>query len=364
MKVFFDKIASATRNARVQRESILTREVAAEEGRVIAVRVRGTKSVYNTVEDLHGRMIPLNDGDLLAGVLGARRALRGYAGVVPEKVQAGDLLDILNLGGVIGRCTSANIELGPPLKAEVLGSVLSFPVLGERTGVPATIRENAVPWAARLAPSAPVIYVAGTCMNSGKTFACGEIIRHLTRRGYRVCGAKLTGVSLLRDTLSMCDLGAVRSLFFNDAGVVSTTDKVSVPVAKGLLNALNAEEPDVLVVELGDGILGDYGVQAILADAELMGAGTAHVLCANDPVGAWGAAELYRSKYGRLPDVVAGPATDNAVGRDYIEGQLGLRAINARLDHARLGEALESIVFGEAAKASPAPAPEAARTAA
>jgi len=357
VKVFFDKIASATRNARVQRESILTREILAEEGRVLAVRVRGSKAVYNTVEDVHGRMIPLNDGDLVAGVLGGRRALRGYAGVVPERVQPGDLLDILNLGGVIGRCTSANIELGPPLKAEVLGAVLNFPVLGERTGVPATIKQGAVPWAERLAPSAPIVYVAGTCMNSGKTFACGEIIRHLTRRGFRVCGAKLTGVSLLRDTLSMCDLGAVRSLFFNDAGVVSTTDAVSVPVAKGLLNALNADEPDVLVVELGDGILGDYGVQAILADAELLAAGTAHVLCANDPVGAWGAVELYRGKYGRLPDVIAGPATDNAVGRDYIEGSLGVRAINARIDHALLGETLEKIVFAPAAEGAPAALP-------
>ncbi|MFA6093156.1 MAG: hypothetical protein WCU88_08205 [Elusimicrobiota bacterium] len=357
MKIVFDKIASATRNARVPREALLTKDILAEEGRVLAVRVRGTKSVYNTVEDVHGRMITLNDGDILAGILGARRALRGYAGVVPDRVAAGDLLDILNLGGVIGRCTSANIELGPPLKAEVLGAVLSFPVLGERTGIPASIKERAIPWADRLAPSAPVVYVAGTCMNAGKTFACGEVIRHLTRKGYRVCAAKLTGVSLLRDTLSMCDLGAVRGLSFTDAGVASTSQAVSVPVAKGLLNALNAEEPDVLVVELGDGILGDYGVQAILDDKELMPAGTAHLMCANDPVGAWGAVELYRTRYGRTPDVICGPATDNAVGRDYIEKNLGVRAINARLDHARLGEAVEALVFGAAGSPD---APEAA----
>ena len=60
-------------------------------------------------------------------------------------------------------------------------------------------------------------------MNAGKTFACGEIIRYLARRGNAVCGAKLTGVSLLRDTLSMVDRGAVKSLSFTDAGVVSTT---------------------------------------------------------------------------------------------------------------------------------------------
>ena len=46
--------------------------------------IRGTKTVYNTIEDVHGRMIPLNDGDVVAGVLGTRRALRGYAGVVPD----------------------------------------------------------------------------------------------------------------------------------------------------------------------------------------------------------------------------------------------------------------------------------------
>lgn len=346
MKVVFDKIASATKNARIPREALLADAIPAQEGQVVAVRIRGTKSVYNTVEDVHGRMIPLNDGDIVAGVLGSRRALRGYAGVLPGSVATGDQLDVLNLGGVIGKCTSANIELGPPLKAEVLGAVLSFPTLGERVGVPATIQQNSIPWAERLAPSAPVVYVAGTCMNAGKTYACGEIIRHLVRGGRRVAAAKLTGVSLLRDTLSMTDLGAFKSLFFGDAGVVSTTEAVSVPLSKGLLNALNAEEPDCLVVELGDGILGDYGVQAILADPELMAAGAAHVLCANDPVASWGAVELYRTKYGKTPGIISGPATDNAVGRDFIEGKLGVKAINARLEREKLGLAVERALFG------------------
>ncbi|MBI5200726.1 MAG: hypothetical protein HY925_03985, partial [Elusimicrobia bacterium] len=128
MKVVFDKIASASKNARIPREAQLTSSIPAVEGQVIAVRVKGTKSVYNTLEDVHGRMIGLNDGDVIAAVLGTRRALRGYAGTVPEKVAVGDSLDILNLGGVIGRCTAGNVELGVPLKAEVLGAVLSFPV--------------------------------------------------------------------------------------------------------------------------------------------------------------------------------------------------------------------------------------------
>lgn len=345
-KVTLDKIASSTRNARITRDAILADEIKAEEGIVVAVRIHGTKNTYNTIEDVNGRMIRLDDGDLVAGVLGTRRALRGYAGVIPEVIKPGDELDILNLGGVIGKCISVNLELGAPFKAEVLGAIQSFPFLGERRGVPATIKTNAVPWADKLEKSAPIVYVSGTCMEAGKTFACGEIIRYLTKKGYRTCGAKLTGVSLLRDVLSMQDRGAVKCLYFNDAGVVSTSAQVSVPVAKGLINALNKEKPDCLVIELGDGILGEYGVQPILHDDELMAPGVVHVMCANDPVAAWGGAELFKTRFKRKLNVIAGPATDNAVGKEYIEKNIGVWAMNARTDFKRLGWFVEATVFG------------------
>lgn len=347
MKVALDKIASATRNAHITHEVLLSTEIVPEEGRILAVRIHGQKTVYNTLEDVHGRMIDLNDGDLIAGVLGSRRALRGYAGVVPSSVKVGDKLDILNLGGVIGKCTSINLELGKPLQAEVLGQILSFPVLGERQGVPASIKTNAIAWGKRLDKTAPIVYVAGTCMNAGKTFACAEIIRYLVRKDYRVCGAKFTGVSLLRDTLSMIDRGAVHALSFNDAGIVSTTDAVSVPVAKGIVNALNREEPDCIIVELGDGILGEYGVQAILGDDELMNAGVAHILCATDPVAAWGAVELFNNRFKRRISVISGPTTDNAVGKEFIEKKIGVRALNARIEFEQLGEYVEKAVFGD-----------------
>jgi hypothetical protein len=347
MRVFLDKIASATINVNLDREVQLCDEIPAEEGTVVAVRVHGQKTVYNQVEDLSGRLVPLDDGDLLAGVLGSRRALRGYAGEVPEAVAPGDMLDVLNLGGVVGRCTSTNLELGPPLRAEVLGAVLSFPYIGERMGVPATIRENAVEWAERLEPGLPpLVIVSGTCMHAGKTYACAEIVRHLTRSGLRCCGAKLTGVSLLRDTLSMQDRGAVRCLAFTHAGVVSTRDEVAVPISKGLLNALVRERADCIVVELGDGIMGEYGVQEILGDEELMAAAAAHVLCASDPVAAWGGVELFRTRFGQELTVVSGPATDNSVGKSFIEGQLGVQALNARLEPALLGALIEKRVRG------------------
>lgn len=332
-RVRLDRISSSTRNAHLAPEVIVGHEIVSAEGYVLAVRLVTDKSSYNTVEDLAGRMVSLRKGDVLAGTLGTRRALRGYAGEVPGHLAVGDTIEVLNLGGILGRCTSANPDIGPPFQAEVLGAVLAFPALGDRVGRPAHIRDGAIPSSERLALEAPVVYVAGTCMNAGKTVAATELVRGLTRRGLRVAAAKLTGVSLMRDTLSMQDAGAVAAVTFNDAGAASTHAGMTVPVAKGLFNHLQqAHRPEVIVAELGDGILGEYGVQDILRDPELAAAGRAWVMAAPDPVGCWGSDQLMRGVYGLTITALTGPATDNQVGRDYIRAALGIPAHNALRD--------------------------------
>jgi hypothetical protein len=300
------------------------------------VRILADKSIYNTVEDVTGRMLELRAGDVLAGVLGTRRALRGYAGVVPGHIGVGDTIDVLNLGGILGQCTSMNPDIGPPFRAEVLGAILAFPALGDRVGRPAHIKDHAVPAAEMLERHVPVVYVAGTCMNAGKTIAATELVRGLTRGGLRVAAAKLTGVSLMRDALSMLDAGAVAALTFNDVGIASTHPGVTVATAKGIFNRLAAAKPDVIVAELGDGILGEYGVQDILQDRELMEVSAACVMAAPDPVACWGAAELMRTRFELPITVITGPATDNEVGQHYIQSGLGLPAHNARRDAAGL----------------------------
>jgi hypothetical protein len=335
-RVRLDRIASSTRNAALAPEVIVGDDIIAKEGYVLAVRILADKSTYNTIEDVTGRMLSLREGDLLAGTLGSRRALRGYAGVVPDQISVGDTIDVLNLGGILGRCTSANPDLGRPFEAEVLGAILAFPELGDRVGRPAHIRDHAVPPAETLECVIPVVYVAGTCMNAGKTVAATELVRGLTRSGFRVAAAKLTGVSLMRDALSMVDAGAMSALTFNDVGVASTHPGVTVATAKGIFNRLASLKPDVIVAELGDGILGEYGVQDILQDPELTDVGAAYIMAAPDPVACWGAAELMRSQFALPITVITGPATDNEVGLAYVHTGLGLPAHNARRDAAGL----------------------------
>jgi hypothetical protein len=351
-RIKLDRISSSTHNARLGNDVFVGPDVIAEEGYILAVRILDDKSSYNMVEDPSGRMIPLRAGDVLAGTLGSRRALKGYAGVVPDSIELGDTIDVLNLGGVLGRCTSSHPDHGRPFSAEVLGAVHVFPALGDRVGRPAHIKDGAIPPADVLAARVPVVYVAGTCMSSGKTAAATELTRGLARRGRRVAAAKLTGVALMRDTLAMMDAGAVAAATFNDAGAASTHAGMTVRLARGLFNHLAAASPDVVVAELGDGILGDYGVQDILEDAELMGLAGAIVMAAPDPVGCWGAVALMKDVYGLPVDVVTGPATDNEVGRDYVHRALGLPAHNAFKDpHGLVGAVTRALEDGRGAGA-------------
>lgn len=341
MQITLDKIASVTGRLELGNEVEVSEYVPAERGTVLVVEALEEKAVYGELELTGGRLARIIKGDLIAGVLGERQALKGFVGSVPSHIEPGDTLHILNMGGVIGICSSANSDFGKPLQVRVIGSV----VLG---GVPANIADNAVPWQTSLPDCAPIILVSGTCMNAGKTTAACEVVRVLSSRGYRVAAAKLAGVATQRDLLNMQDHGAVCALSFSDAGLPSTTrtDSCLVPAAKGVLSALSACNPDVIVVEFGDGIMGHYGVDILLRDRELMGHVRAHILCANDLVAAWGGLR-YLDELGVSVDCVSGPATDNSSGVDYITQHFNIAAANGRGEPVRLAGMVEKLVFAE-----------------
>jgi hypothetical protein len=128
----------------------------------------------------------------------------------------------------------------------------------------------------------------------------------------------------------MEDAGADRTLIFTDFGVVTTSAANAAELTCSMLMELDRFNPDVIVVELGDGLMGDYGVDAILSHRDLQAGFDAVVLAANDPVGAWGGVEIMRQRYGLRPTMITGPATDNEAGTRILQDQLGIPALNAR----------------------------------
>jgi hypothetical protein len=332
-----DKIGSATSPLGLNKTvAVIPSCPSPRSGDVVVARALTDSATYNMLELPTGRLAKINPGDILIGVLGRRRALKGFVGDVPETISAGDELHLLNMGGVIGSCTGHHSSLSDAIKVEVIG------LAGDEDGRVLNIADAALPPRSRLGDTAPLVIIAGTCMNSGKTYAATELIKQATRNGLRVAAAKLSGIACLRDTLNMADHGAVTTASFLDCGLPSTVDAGDLaPMAKAVVARLNESAPDLIVIELGDGILGGYSVESVFCDIELREATAAIIFCASDYVGAWGGIELFRRR-GIEVDLIAGSVTDSQMGEDYIEKEFGVPAANARRDGAQLFKIIKS----------------------
>lgn len=331
MQITIDKIASVTQNARLKHKVEITGKIKSVEGQIIAVEVLEDKSNYNQLELASGRLSKITKGDILAVALGNRRALKGFVGNVPEKLKVDDVINILNLGGVAGVCTSENFqEVGHALKVRVLGAITrngkSLNIADFKLFAPAQTLKSKI----------PLIIISGTCMNVGKTSAACEIIKHAARKGYTVYAAKLAGIAAQRDTEHMKDHGAKKAVSVIDGGSTSTVNKRgSVEITKGAINYLSKGKPDFIVIEFGDGVFGEYGVMDILKDKEIQSCISAHVGCAHDPMGA---TKIYETchEIGAELDLISGPVTDNSVGSAFVAKILNIPAYNALTQSEKL----------------------------
>jgi len=306
-------------------------------GDVVAVKALSESVTYGNIELPSGRLAKINKGDILLGVLGKRRALKGFVGDVPPRLRTGDRLSLLNMGCVIGLCSGHHSSLSEAIELEVLGAAC------DEFDEVVNIGDHSLKPASHLHRSAPIVMIAGSCMNSGKTVAATEIIKQAHRAGLKVAGAKLSGIACLRDTLNMQDHGAFVTTSFLECGLPSTADYGDLaPVAKAIFNHLNSFCPDLIVAELGDGIIGGYSVDTVLKDTEIRDSISSFVFCASDYVGVIGGITALNDM-GIKIDVIAGSVTDSQMGQDFVQAEFGLNAGNARRDGSRLFELTGSV---------------------
>lgn len=321
-----DHIASSTARCALTPTVALSPYVVPEAGYCVVVRALEDKSCYDQLEGCDETFRTIEKGDIIVGTLGSRQALKGYSGHVPRQIEVGDTLNVLNLGGIIGTCTSGLPELGSALAVEVLGAAM---VQKQDGWTHARIQDGAIEPTQVLTDSAPLIVVSGTAMDTGKTLAACGIVEGLSERGWSVAAAKLTGAALMRDVRRMHEHGATDCVTFSDAGLVSSIGQTMPPIAKGLIAHLNAQNPDAIILEMGDGFIGPYGVDDLLLDKELQRFTKAHVVTATDLAGVWAAEQHFHQRYRAPITAITGPVTDNEVGTRYVEQRLGITAINA-----------------------------------
>ena len=112
-----DKIGSATSPLNLgPTAAVVSSSEAPQAGDVVVVRALTDSATYNMLELPTGRLAKVNPGDVLIGVLGRRRALKGFVGDVPATVNAGDRLHLLNMGGVIGSCSGHHSSLSDAIQ--------------------------------------------------------------------------------------------------------------------------------------------------------------------------------------------------------------------------------------------------------
>jgi hypothetical protein len=231
----------------------------------------------------------------------------------------------LNKGGIIGNCTAFHRDLEWPTRLEYLGTVF-------HQEKPVNIRDTALELRDGPLPQVPVIMVMGTCMNSGKTTVCEKIVEFFSDRDWKVNAGKVAGVACRKDLMSMEKAGAKKVVSFHDFGLPSSADVESlVPVTRSSVHYLGGSDPDFIVLEMGDGILGGYHVSSLFADHDLMDRNVCTVFCANDLMGAWGGLQWMR-QHGfsseTHPILISGPVTDSGEGVNYIEENWGVAAAN------------------------------------
>ena len=112
-----DKIGSATSPLKLTKTiAVVSENKQPKAGDVVVVRALSESVTYGNLELPNGRLAKINRNDVLLGVLGKRRALKGFVGDVPDSIKTGDRLHLLNMGGVIGVCLGHHSSLSTRLR--------------------------------------------------------------------------------------------------------------------------------------------------------------------------------------------------------------------------------------------------------
>lgn len=207
------------------------------------------------LEAREGFTLDLFEGDYFLGVFGNRYATGQFEGYVPQGSSAE--CDMLSMGGVLGKVTSQHSDTPTPTRVEVVGVVVD--ARGEKVNTRSYGVAKGYSQVSRPVETgnAEVILVIGSAMDSGKTTTAGTVARSLSRSGYKVAAAKVTGTAAGKDARFFAASGAHPALDFVGAGYPSTymiPEEEVLAVYASLVEELAASEPDYIVLEIADGI--------------------------------------------------------------------------------------------------------------
>jgi len=201
------------------------------------------------LELANGRRSRLSPGDEILVAYGHRYAADQFEAEIPETLEK---CHLVAAGGIASQMLSRHSRVKEPTRIQPLG------LLAKADGQVLNVNQ----WCLSSGPIPPqlppIIIVAGTSMNAGKTTAAASLVKGLQLSGKRVGAAKVTGTGAGGDYWQMTDAGAEAVVDFTDAGHASTYHLAPREVEEIFLRLtghLASLDLDVIVVEVADGVL-------------------------------------------------------------------------------------------------------------
>lgn len=341
-KIKLDKIPSVFKNVNLSKEVLIDNHIPAEEGAMVIVQAEENSGKKDVLEFIGGRLGIVLKGDIFAGVLGCRKALVEFAGEVPKKIKVGDELYLLCEGGIIGDICGVYEAWGKPMKVKVLGALV------DEKGQPQLLKQFALPKIKDDPRKIPIICLLATRMDSGKTIMACKIAHYLKRFDKKVVAIKPTGVSYQQDPYKLLDNGVESVFEFTDTGLPSTCNGNVKRVIESTINLINYAKltnPDLILMEFGEGVIGEYHVLDLLKYQPISSQFSYVVLAANDLTGILGAKDILYKECKLKIDLVTGPVANSHLGVELIKKYFQLSAESNQHEIPKTIAAIEKKLF-------------------
>lgn len=313
-KIKLDKIPYLFKNVSLPHEVFISNNITSVEGSMVVVQALENEGKKDDFDFANGRLGKVVKGDIFPGILGSRKAVVEFAGYIPDQIKVGDELYLVCESGLIGQISGVFENWGKPMKVKVLGGIIdeNENQLNLKNYCLPKIKYNNNP---------PIIAFIGTRMDCGKTTMACKIALGLKNAGKKIVAIKPTGVAFSQDLYKLKEYGAIQAMDFVDMGLPSTCNgnlKEVVLATENLINTAKSYNPDLILMEFGDSLLGAYHVKDILNYIPIKQQIKFLVLAANDLLGVEGAKTILK-KYQLKIDLVTGPIANSKIGIDLIK---------------------------------------------
>lgn len=326
-KVWLERLARAKksfvcRRATLERVHAISSALRPNAGDLVLATVTEVGH-HARLESPEGRRAQLYAGDEIVVAFGARYAPDQFEAIVPEDLGP---CDLVAGGGIAAREVARHARVRKPTAIKPIG------ILIDGSGVALNVAQFALQPREQHPRARNLVAVVGTSMNAGKTTAAANLIRGLTNGGLRVGACKVTGTGSGGDIWSMRDAGAVAALDFTDVGFATTAGADTEAIDRGalaLVAELEAEDIDIVVAEIADGLLQQETAALLTAPSGFVSRIDALLLAAADSMGALAGAEWLRAH--NLPlRAVTGLVTASPLGTREAQSQLPVEVVNSK----------------------------------